>query len=127
MAGDRASNVDEQLCVKKGLKIRDINRVIFRKACSRLNAHQVLGRDWQDLAGELGKTVGDVLEYECEKDPAGSMLSAWDDENKRNYVEGIVEALRNINRSDVIQLFQEEIDKKGKTCNCHECGRIYRM
>ena len=58
--GSSAPNVDEQLCEKKSLKIRDINPSVFRKACNWLNVPQQLGRDWKDLAGELGKTVMDV-------------------------------------------------------------------
>ena len=126
MAGGSAPNVVDQLCEKKRLKIRDINPTVFRTACNWLNVPQPLGRDWKDLAGELGKTEMDVLVYEGENDPTKSMLSAWDNEGNDNNVERLVEALRNISRPDVIKLFQDEIDKKGKSRNGPDCGRTCR-
>ena len=51
------------------------------------------------------------------------MLCDWDTDSHNN-VEKLVEALRKMNRLDLIDLFQKEIDKKGDSCNCQDCGHL---
>ena len=52
------------------------------------------------------------------------MLCDWSSKDDRNNLESLVEKLREMNRQDVMQLFQKEIDKKGEFCNCDDCGHL---
>ena len=51
------------------------------------------------------------------------MFFDWD--NKGNhYLVDLVKILREMERDDVADLLQKEMDKKGAQCNCPECGHI---
>ncbi|CAB4017763.1 tumor necrosis factor receptor superfamily member 16 [Paramuricea clavata] len=113
----------QELCQKKYLKIFDINSEVFIKACNLLRIHQVQGRGWQGLAGRLGYNVEQVLIFETETNGAKSMLCDWNND-RNNYLEKLVKELRELRRADVAELLQKEIDKKGESCNCPNCGHI---
>ena len=51
------------------------------------------------------------------------MLTHWNSDSN-NYLDHLVEALQRMRRQDVAGLFQGEIEKKGGSCNCEECGNI---
>jgi F0F1-type ATP synthase membrane subunit b/b' len=51
------------------------------------------------------------------------MLCDWNNE-KNNYLEKLVKELCELKRDDVAELLQKEIDKKGESCNCPNCGHI---
>ena len=127
-SGGTAPNVDEQICEKKLLKIDHIDPSVVNKACNLLSIHQVMGNDWRGLAGKLNYSFTDVKIFESQSNPksspAESMLCDWSSKGNRNNLESLVEALRKIKRQDVIELFQEEIDKKGEFCNCDDCGHL---
>ena len=123
-SGGTAPNVDEQICEKKLLKIDHIDPSVVNRACNLLNIHQVMGIDWRGLAAKLKYSYIDVKIFEGESNSAESLLRDWSSKGNRNNLESLVEALREINRQDVIGLFQEEIDKKGDRCNCDNCGHL---
>jgi hypothetical protein len=52
------------------------------------------------------------------------MLNDWDNRDQHNYLEHIVNELREMRRADVADLLQKEIDKKGDSCNCADCGHL---
>ena len=122
--GGTAPNVDEQICEKKLLKIDHIDPSVIIRACNLLNIRQVMGNDWRGLAGKLKYSYTDVKIFEGESNSAESMLRDWSSKGDRNNLESLLEALQEINKQDVIQLFQKEIDKKGESCNCQECGHL---
>ncbi|CAB4044838.1 myeloid differentiation primary response 88 [Paramuricea clavata] len=120
-----APNVDEELrCDKKCLKIANIDPDILIRVCNLLNIEQVLGRDWRTLAGRLGYDVTDVKIFKCKENHAESMLNDWDNRDQHNYLEHVVKELREMRRADVADLLQKEIDKKGDSCNCADCGHL---
>ena len=51
------------------------------------------------------------------------MLYDWNNK-KNNYVEEVVNKLRKMRRDDVADLLQEEMNRKGDSCNCQDCGHI---
>ena len=58
-----------------------------------------------------------------EKNKAGTMLLHWGTERNHN-VENLITKLREIGIDQVANIFQDEIDEKGKNCNCPDCGSI---
>ncbi|CAB4017765.1 Tumor necrosis factor receptor superfamily member 16 [Paramuricea clavata] len=116
-------NIDEKLCGKKCLKIGNINPKVFIRACNLLNIEHVMGQDWRMLAGQLDYNVTDVQIFGCKENHAETMLKDWDS-NQHNYLERVVKELRDMRRADVADLLQKEIDKKGDSCNCPDCGHV---
>ncbi|XP_028394863.1 uncharacterized protein LOC114519005 [Dendronephthya gigantea] len=116
-------NVDEEVCQKKHIKIRDINDDIFKTVCKRLQFENARGHDWRGLAGKLGYTVDDVQMFKLEKDSAEKMLHDWDHKG-RHYLNDLVKKLLDMERRDVADLLEEEIKRIGEGCNCVNCGSI---
>jgi hypothetical protein len=61
--------------------------------------------------------------FEIENNGAKSMLCDWNND-RNNYLEKLVKELGELKRDDVADLLQKEIDKKGESCNCPNCGHI---
>ena len=61
--------------------------------------------------------------FETEKDsPAKIMLLDWS--NEGHYLHELVKELQEMERLDVVQMLQNEIEKRGEDCNCPICGRL---
>ena len=54
---------------------------------------------------------------------ARAMLRYWDSEQGNN-VENLITKLQEMSCDRVAKIFQDEIDKKGKNCNCPDCRSI---
>ena len=61
--------------------------------------------------------------FQMDRDsPTEKMLHNWGDKN--NYLDDLVKKLLEMQRLDVAELLQKEIDKMGDGCNCPNCGSL---
>lgn len=110
-------------CVRKTLKITSIDPDEFRRICNLLNIPRVLGGDWRSLAGKLRYTVLDINIFEQTKNlngPTGCFLQQWDSDGD-HFADEIIKILKGMNRDDVVNVLEAEIQKICQGCNCENC------
>ena len=61
--------------------------------------------------------------FERKENMAKAMLLHWDREEGNN-VENLITKLQEMSCDRVAKIFQDEIDEKGKNCNCPDCRSI---
>ncbi|KAL4233606.1 hypothetical protein ACF0H5_008287 [Mactra antiquata] len=97
------------------VNVLDLPPRLFSDICDDLNLFNALGRDWRQLADELGRSVRDIeiLRFRSPRDPCDALLQDWGATTENATVSTLVEKLRNMERVDVVKRIEDYINGSG--------------
>ncbi|XP_070562810.1 uncharacterized protein [Ptychodera flava] len=89
-------------------RVADMPPTLHRKICDKLNVQGVLGRDWRDIASEIGCSIEDVQLFSNSENPCGEVLYYWSTLYPVTIRE-FVEVLQRLPRADIVSLIEDHI------------------
>ena len=99
-----------------------LSQEVWTRLSVKLDPERRLGGDYRTLADKLGYSMDEIVYFGSQTNPTFTLLQAWWPKENQGSIEQLCSALRQSERTDVVDLIEEWIDKYG--CNCEKCGDL---
>ena len=110
----------------ENVSIKDLNLLVMRQICDKLDIEQSLGCDYQNLAAHFGMLIGDLMPISQGQDKTKKVLS-WIGINTENTVADLRKILVNMRRDDCVEIIEKKYlcgDWEHRMRTSHE-GKLY--
>ena len=111
--------------MKETIKYNAVKVKVQLQVCNNLDVQHTLGGDYRSLGGELEFTMQQIRIFESKPqgDPTRQILEAWDKKDG-NTLFKLMNAIRKLERDDIMELLEPEMERLSRECNCENCGGI---
>ena len=111
-------------CKLKIFKFFDMNVEVCRKICQKLKDNVDTGMGYVTLAGKMGFSKNQVTSFEREGDVCEKMFRCWTDIGTENNVLKLRDLVESMQRADILELLDSELQDAKDKCGCSECVNV---